>query len=206
MATKQYDKAQMQELLYQALETEMGGIKVYESAVECAVNDDLREEWKEYLDQTRTHEKVLLGVFEELGLDPSTMTPGREVVAHLGKSLVKAMQMAKAAGDPAAAELVAGECVVLAETKDHLNWELIGHLAGKASGNEAKVLQQAFDAVEQDEDHHLYHTTGWTRELWLQSLGLPAVLPPPEEVKKVDTKIGASRAEKSRDEMLKSKH
>ncbi len=206
MATKQYDKAQMHELLYQALETEMGGIKVYESAIECAVNDDLREEWQEYLDQTRTHEKVLLGVFEELGLDPSTVTPGREVVAHLGKSLVQAMQMAKTAGDPAAAELVAGECVVLAETKDHLNWELIGHLAGKASGKEAKVLQQAFDAVEQDEDHHLYHTTGWTRELWLQSLGLPAVLPPPEEVKKVDTKIGASRAEKSRDDMLKSKH
>lgn len=204
MATRQYDKAQMQELLYQALETERGGIKVYENAVECAVNEDLGKEFSEYLEQTRTHEKVLLGVFEQLGLDPETMTPGREVVAHHGRSLVKAIQMAKAAGDPVAAELVAGECVVLAETKDHLNWELIGHLAKSIGGDEAKVLQQAYDAVEQDEDHHLYHSTGWSRELWLQSLGLPAVLPPPEEVKQVETKIGASRAEQSRDEMLKS--
>lgn len=204
MATKQYDKAQMQELLYQALETERGGIKVYENAVECAVNEDLRKEFGEYLEQTRTHEKVLLGVFEQLGLDPETMTPGREVVAHHGRSLVKAIQMAKAAGDPVGAELVAGECVVLAETKDHLNWELIGHLAKSVGGKEADVLQQAYDAVEQDEDHHIYHSTGWTRELWLQSLGLPAVLPPPEEVKQVETKIGASRAEQSRDEMLKS--
>lgn len=60
--------------------------------------------------------------------------------------------------------------------------------------------------MEQDEDHHLYHTKGSTRELWIESLGLPAVLPPPEEVKKVETAIGAVRAEIQRDDMLKSKH
>jgi hypothetical protein len=116
------------------------------------------------------------------------------------------MQMAMKAGDPVAAELVAGECVVLAETKDHLNWELIGHVSKKATGKEGSVLKQAFEAVEQQEDHHLYHTTGWTRELWMGALGLPAVLPPPEEVKNVETKIGASRAEQARGEMLKRSH
>jgi hypothetical protein len=43
---------------------------------------------------------------------------------------------------------------------------------------------------------------GWARELWIESLGLPAVLPPPEEEKKVTTAIGASRAEQSRDDMF----
>ncbi|MDQ3618019.1 MAG: ferritin-like domain-containing protein [Pseudomonadota bacterium] len=203
MASKPYDQTQLHELLYQALETEIGGAEVYENAIACAVNADLKKEWKEYLDETRTHKKVLLNVFEQLGLNPDTRTPGREVVAHLGASLVKAMQMAKAAGNPTAAELVAGECVVLAETKDHMNWELIGHVAKHGKGPETKVLMTAYEAVEEDEDHHLYHTTGWTRELWIDSLGLPAVLPPPEEVKKVETAIGASRAEQSRDEMLK---
>jgi hypothetical protein len=56
--------------------------------------------------------------------------------------------------------------------------------------------------VATDEDHHLYHTQGWSRELWIQSLGLPAVLPPPEEVKQVETAIGASRAEQARGKML----
>lgn len=197
------DTAQVQELLYQALETELGGVKIYQTALRCAVNDDLRKEWTEYLAQTRTHVEVVTRMFESLGLDTATRTPGREVVGHIGASLVAAMEMALKAGDKAAAELVACECVVLAETKDHTNWELIGHVAEHSTGEVAKVLRAAHEAVEQDEDHHLYHTTGWCRELWIQSLGFPAVLPPPEEVKQVETAIGASRAEQARDEMLK---
>jgi ferritin-like metal-binding protein YciE len=204
MAKHEYDEAQLHELLYQALETEIGGIDVYQTALSCAVNEDLRKEWEEYLEQTRTHREVLLNVFSDLGLDPARQTPGRKVVAHMGKSLVQAMEMAKAAGDPTAAELVAGECVVLAETKDHMNWELIGLVAEKGKGEATRVLKAAYEAVEQDEDHHLYHTTGFTRELWIDSLGLPAVLPPPEERKNVETAIGASRAEHKRDEMLRS--
>ena len=202
MKKTEFDTAQLHELLYQGLETELGGVKVYETALKCAVNEDLRKEWTEYHEETTTHVQVMTNLIETLGLDPSTQTPGRKVVAHLGASLVQAMEMALAAGDPVAAELVACECVVLAETKDHSNWELIGHLAKNGKGEETKALQQAYDAVEEDEDHHLYHTKGWCRELWVQSLGLPAVLPPPEEVKKVETAIGASRAEQSRDQML----
>ena len=109
--------------------------------------------------------------------------------------------MALAEGDATNAELVACECVVLAETKDHSNWELMGMLAKKGSGDTAKLLKQAYESVEQEEDHHLYHTKGWCRELWIQSLGMPAVLPPPEEVRQVETAIGASRAEQAREQM-----
>jgi rubrerythrin len=203
MKKTEYDTAQVNELLYQALETELGGVQIYETALRCAVNEDLRKEWKSYLDETRTHVEVVTRVFESLGLDQSVETPGRKVVRHMGQSLVKAMEMALAEGDKTAAELVACECVVLAETKDHQNWELIGHVAERGKGEDAKVLKTAYDAVEQDEDHHLFHTQGWSRELWIQSLGFPAVLPPPEEVRKVETAIGASRAEQARDEMPK---
>lgn len=37
---------QLQQLLYEALETEMGGVQVYRTALKCAVNDDLKEEWE----------------------------------------------------------------------------------------------------------------------------------------------------------------
>ena len=202
MKKTEYDAAQLQELLYQGLETELGGVKIYETALKCAVNEDLRKELTEYHEQTTTHVQVMTNLMETLGLDPARQTPGRKVVAHLGASLVQAMEMALAAGDPAAAELVACECVVLAETKDHSNWELIGKIAENGKGDAVDALKQAYEAVEQDEDHHLYHTQGWCRELWLQSLGLPAVLPPPEEVKNVETAIGASRADQSRDKLL----
>lgn len=206
MAKQMRDQAQLNELLLQSLETEAGGMKIYEAAVSCAVNEDLKKEWNEYLEQTTTHHQVMMSIFEELGLDPEEQTPGRQVVAHLGASLLEAIEMAKAAGDTAAAQIVAAECVVLAETKDHMNWELIGRAAEKLSGPIASTLAKAYEAVEQEEDHHLYHTKGWLRELWIESLGFPAVLPPPEEIKKVETAIGASRAEQARDDMLGRKH
>lgn len=198
---KKINQEQVTELLLQALETERGGIKVYTAALNAAQNEDLKQEWGEYLDETKTHEQVLTRVFEQLGLDTEASSPGREIVAHHGASLVAAIEMAIANAEPAAAELVAAECVVLAETKDHQNWELIGKVA-EQGGPGADILQAAFDAVEQDEDHHLYHTMGWSRELWIQSLGMPAVLPPPEEQKKVETAIGASRAEQAREDYL----
>ncbi|AMG34762.1 hypothetical protein [Achromobacter xylosoxidans] len=202
MAKKAGNLEQIHDLLYQALETELGGELVYKAALECTVNEDLRKEWQGYLDETKTHQRVLLTVFEELNLDPNVATPSRAVVKHHGESLVVAIELAKSQASPEAAQLVAAECVVLAETKDHQNWELIGLVAQKLAGSQAKVLQRAYDAVEKDEDHHLYHTKGWARELWIQSLGFPAVLPPPEEARKVETAIGASRAEQARDKML----
>jgi rubrerythrin len=195
-------KEQLNELLYQALETEQGGIQVYTTALRCAVNDDLKKEWQEYLDQTTNHEVIVRGVFDQLGLDPNAETPGRQVVRHIGESLVAAMEMALSSGPPEAAELVAGECVVLAETKDHLNWELLGKAAEKASGAAATALEEACSQVEDQEDEHLYHSTGWTRELRIQSLGMEAVLPPPEEQKNVKSAIGAARAKNAREEMV----
>jgi hypothetical protein len=195
-------REQLTELLYQGLETEMGGVLVYETALRCAQNDNLKEEWEKYLDQTKNHVEVMHRVLSAFELDPEEMTPGRAVVRHIGQSLVKAMEMALQGGPPEAAELVACECVVEAETKDHLNWELI-EIASKAlKGDEAKALRDAYEEVEEEEDEHLYHTTGWCRELWIQSLGLPAVLPPPEEEKEVKTAIGAARAKQARKAML----
>ncbi len=197
---------QVNELLYQALETEIGGVQIYEAAVACAVNEDLKKEWTEYLEQTQEHERILRDVFDALGLDQNADSPGRQVVRHIGESLVMAMNMARKSGAPKeAAQIVAAECVVLAETKDHLNWELIGKVAGQLKGDEGKALKAAYDEVEDQEDEHLYHTKGWTRELWIASLGMPAVLPPPEEVKHVETAIGAARAEQSRDKMAKKR-
>src|ERR1700752_221960 len=153
---------QRNELLYQALETELGGVEVYTTALTCAVNEDLKKEWQEYLDQTRNHVQVVRTIIERVGLDPETDTPGRQVVRHIGESLVKAIEMAKRAGKPEAGQVVAAAGIVLAETKDHLNWELIGQVAKKAAGEEGKALKEAHEKVEPEEDPHLYHNIGWT--------------------------------------------
>ena len=49
-ATKQ---DQVKELLLQSLEHERGGVKVYETALQCVLNVELKEEFEKYLEQTR---------------------------------------------------------------------------------------------------------------------------------------------------------
>ena len=195
---------QVRELLYQAYETELGGVDVYTTALRCVENDDLREEWDKYLEQTKTHVTIVEDVLKKFGLDPNEETPGRKVVRTIGQSLVEAMELALAEGKPGAAQIVAAEAVVLAETKDHQNWHLLGEVMTKVKGETAKVLKEAHEQVEDQEDEHLYHTKGWARELWLESLGMKAVLPPPEEVKDVHTAIGQARAEQARSQASSS--
>ena len=186
------------DLLYQALETEKGGVQVYATALRCAVNQDLRDEWNKYLEQTKNHVQILSEILTALELDPDAETAGRKVVRYIGTSLVKAMEMALRSADPLSAQIVAAECVVFAETKDHLNWELLGELAKNADEVEAELIMPAYQQVEEEEDEHLYHTQGWTRELWIEALGMPAVLPPPEEERDVTTAEDAAKAKKAR--------
>lgn len=109
--------------------------------------------------------------------------------------------MALSEGPPEAAAPVAAECVTFAETKDHLNWKLIGEAAERLKGERGKALKSAFEEVEADEDEHQYHSSGWGRELWIDSLGMPAVLPPPEEQKDIETAMGAALAKQARSDM-----
>jgi hypothetical protein len=188
----------LKELLLQSLEHERGGVILYQTALECVREEALRQEWEKYLLQTASHVDVLTTACRALGIDPDEMTPGRNIVRHNGTALAVAMKMGLAAEDAPAAELVACECIVLAETKDHFDWELIGRCARELDGEAQAALEQAYQQVEDEEDEHLYHTKGWCRELWLKALGMEAVLPPPEEVRDVKTAIDAAKAEEAR--------
>lgn len=196
------ERSHLEELLYQAIETELGGEQLYEAAIENAVNEDLKEEWGKYLDETRTHQEILGRVFDVAGLDIATESPGRKVVRKKGEALVAAVRAAREGDDPKIAELVAAESVVEAESKDHQNWELLGRMVEHLEGEIREAVAEAYDEVADQEAHHLFHTMGWARELWLDYLGVPAALPPPEEEKQVATQIGAGRAEKQRDEYV----
>jgi hypothetical protein len=189
---------QCTELLLQSLEHERGGVHVYQAAIRCALREDLRAEWTKYLAQTEEHVSTLTGVCEVFDLDPSTTTPGTQIVKSMGAALVQSMQAALAAGNGPAAQIVAAECIVLAETKDHLNWELLGQASKYLSGDERQALQDAYEKIEDEEDEHLYHTQGWCRELWLDALGIDAELPPAEEKRDVTTAAEAQHAKETR--------
>ena len=187
MKTQAQQKRQIEDLLYQALETELGGVEVYRMALLCTDREELKDEWEEYLEQTEEHVDIVRGIFTALELDAEATTPGRQIVRDKAKALLSAMQ--KALKDaPLAAELVAAECVVDAETKDHANWQLLGALGAAATGMMKKALTEAFEEVADEEDEHLFHTKGWCREMWREAIGLSATIPPPEETKEPSRK------------------
>ena len=192
------NRNQVDELLCEAIETERGGIKIYEVALSCVQNRDLRQEWEKYLAETRRHEQILKDICTEFGLNAERDTSGRKIVRSLADTLIKGMQAALSSGVRSQAEIVAAEAVAIAEMKDHLNWELIGQVASKMEGNDAAMLKKAYDEVEDQEDRHFYHAKGWARELWAASLGVPAVLPPPEEKLHVKSGMGAAAAQSTR--------
>jgi hypothetical protein len=192
------NEIQVRELLLQSLEHERGGVKIYKAAIAAAQRPDLKAEWTGYLAQTEQHVRALTEICEAFAIDPLLSTPGTQIVKATGAALLQAIATAVAAGDPKAAQLVAAECVVLAETKDHMDWELIGELAGALTGEQRELVNQAYERIEDEEDEHLYHTQGWARELWLEALGLPAELPPPEEKKDVSTAAEAQQAKETR--------
>lgn len=195
------DQAALHELLYQMIETELGGEQIYMAAIENAVNDDLREEWQTYLEETRTHQELLKKIFAVADLDIDGETVGRQIVRAKAASLVQAIENAREGGEKTG-ELVAAECVVEAESKDHQNWELLGRVAEKLDGELAEVMQDAYEEAGEQEAEHFFHTKGWARELWIDFLGMEAALPPPEEEKSVVTEIGAGRAEHAREEYV----
>lgn len=195
------NRMKLEELLYQAIETEIGGLKVYEKVMQAAVTPEFRKEMEEYLDQTREHYQLYQDIFANLGLDPNRMTAGRDIVRAKAEALVKSIDIAIQNAGPEQAELVAAEAVIDAEAKCYQNWMLIGMVTQKAddlSDHEKRVLSDGFDRVHQQEHQHLFHTMGWARELWLQTLGLEAEIPPREE--RMDTKsmLGAATAAATR--------
>lgn len=195
------DQQQLENLLGEALETELGGVQIYQAAIECAENEELREEWEEYLAQTRQHVDIMRNVCQQLGIDTESDTPGRQIVRATAEALLKNMEAARQAGDSTQRQIVAAEAVAHAELKDHLNWQLIGLVAKEAEDDDkiGEVLQEAYDQVEDQEEEHVFHNQGWARELWAESLGLEAVIPPPEE------KLGIKIPKKAENEVLKER-
>ncbi len=109
--------ASLEDQFYQALETEQGGIRVYETAITCAINAGLKTEWTEQLDETRQHEQALLGILEAYGLDPTARPASRILVRGIGDALVLSMKKAQATVSPEQAEMIAWEAVVLADCR-----------------------------------------------------------------------------------------
>ena len=150
----------LMEKLSEFLAVEKGGVKLYEAAIQQVRDPDVVNRFRDFYQQTRRHVEILTRVIANLGGDPTYMSRGAKVAEEKAQALLKTMTLSDGMG-PEEAELNAIENIVIAETKDHADWQLLGHLARRSSDSKLRdVLKPAVDEVEPEEDQHL----SWTAE------------------------------------------
>jgi rubrerythrin len=153
-------KKVLHDKLSEFLAVERGGLKLYEAALRIVTDHEVSRKFHEFHEQTRNHETILLRVIGQLGMDPNYESPGAKVAQKKAHGLLSTMTSPD--GLPAkAAELNAIENIVLAETKDHADWEMLGKISRQSDDEHIReVLKPAVSEVEPQEDEHL----NWTKE------------------------------------------
>ena len=160
----------LMEKLSEFLAVEKGGVKLYEAAIQQVRNRDVLNRFREFYQQTRRHVEILTRVITSLGGDPMQMSAGARVAEEKAQALLKTMTVSDGMR-PEEAEINAIENIVIAETKDHADWQLLSHIARRSSDSRIRdILKPAVDEVEPEEDQHLTWTNEQMARMSLTSL------------------------------------
>jgi len=109
----------LKDFLSEMLAVERGGVKLYEKALSELSHDDLRDQLEEFLEQTLRHVELCEEMVDAAGGDPEEMSPGAEAAQAKAEALLSVEVPVQLA------DLNNIENLVLAETKDHWDWELL---------------------------------------------------------------------------------
>jgi len=158
------------DLLSEFLEVERGGQQLYEKALELVFDSEVKTKFREFHKQTMTHQKVLTEIIVKLGGNPRSQSPTGKLASKKAEALLRSMPAPELSREQN--QLNAMENIVLAETKDHADWELLGKIARQTTDNNLReVLAPAAKMVEQEEDEHLNWTGKKLGELQMEALG-----------------------------------
>jgi rubrerythrin len=140
----------LKEFLSEMLAVENGGVELYERALEELAHDDLRTKLEQYHEQTQRHVELCEEMLNAAGGNEGTMSPAAEAADHKAKGLLSA-QVPDHMKD-----INNLENLVLAETKDHWNWELLASLTEEIEERDLKkVVSRAVREVRRQENDHL---------------------------------------------------
>jgi rubrerythrin len=161
-----FKRDELMDKLSECLTVERGGVKLYEAALKLVRNREVKDKFREFHKQTMRHEEILTHIITKLGGKPA----GAKLAEAKANALLKTMTDNKGKS-PAEAELNAIENIVIAETKDHADWELLGHIAHRSEDSRlSQLLKPAVAEVEDQEDEHLHWTQKKLGELSLAGL------------------------------------
>src|SRR5713101_5668743 len=155
----QVSKSALMDLLSEFLAVEQGGQQLYEKSLELVFDSEVKTKFREFLKQTMTHQKVLTEIITKLGGNPHSQSRTAKIATTKAQALLPTMDDPGLSRDQN--QLNAMENIVLAETTDHADWELLGKITRQTTDARLRdVLAPAAKNVEQEEDEHL----NWTRK------------------------------------------
>lgn len=132
------------------LAVERGGIQLYEKALEELDHEELRSKLEEFHEQTQRHVEYCEEFLDAAGADQKSLSPGAKAAEHKAQGLITAEVPREMA------DLNNLENLVLAETKDHWDWEMLGSMMEQIEDRDLKkVVSRAVREVRKQETDHL---------------------------------------------------
>lgn len=152
------DPSFMADLLSACLSHERCGVHLYRSVAARTTMDSLRAQYEHFGAETLEHVALLEQLIAASGGDPSYVSPAARATEGAGAGLVEATFAIGGSIDPGTAELSMLESVLLAETKDRANWEVLAQVAERMADGPVKeqLTTIAAQVLAQEEEHH-----GW---------------------------------------------
>jgi rubrerythrin len=136
--------------LSEMLAVERGGVQLYEKALEELAHDELRTKLKQFHEQTERHVELCEELLSASGADENSASPGAQAAEHKAQGLISAEVPEEMA------DLNNIENLVLAETKDHWNWEMLGSLMDEIGDRDLKkAVSRAVREVRKQEGDHV---------------------------------------------------
>lgn len=140
----------LRNFLSEMLAVEKGGVKLYERALSDLEHSELEGKLTEFLKQTHRHVELCSSMLEAAGADADFQSPGAQAAEHKAEGLITAEV------PPEMQDLNNIENLVLAETKDHWNWETLASIAPKIGDPELKrAATKAISEVRRQEKTHV---------------------------------------------------
>jgi rubrerythrin len=140
----------LKDFLSEMLAVEKGGVKLYEKALSELEHSEFEQKLTDFLRQTERHVELCTEMLEAAAGDANYQSPGAEAVDHKAEGLLST---------EVPAELTDSnniENLVLAETKDHWNWEMLALVAPRIGDPELKrMASKAIREVRKQEQVHV---------------------------------------------------
>lgn len=154
------------DLLSACLAHERCGAALYRAVAGRTRESALRDKYEEFGRETVDHVALLEVLIESTGGDPQYVSPAARATERADGGLLESTFVLAGSLDGPTQEFVLLEAVLLAEAKDHSNWELLARLAEVAGSPVDEQLRSvAATVLAQEVDHY-----GWARDTRMEML------------------------------------